>query len=48
MKVLLKDKITNTKEVRCDCNRHLFIIKGKEIFIKCKRCKRYHRVEIIK
>lgn len=48
MKVLLKDKSANTKEVRCDCNRYLFTIKDKRIYVRCKRCKRDHKVEIIK
>ncbi|MCM8781866.1 MAG: hypothetical protein NC828_02295 [Candidatus Omnitrophica bacterium] len=48
MKVLVKDKISNSKEVRCDCNRYLFTIKGKEIYVKCKRCKREHQLEIMK
>jgi len=48
MKVLIKDKSTNTKEVRCDCNRYLFTIKDKEIYVKCRRCKREHKVEITK
>jgi hypothetical protein len=48
MKVRIKDKKNNIKEVRCDCNRYLFTIKGKEIFIKCRRCKKEHKVEITK
>jgi len=48
MKVRIKDKKNNIKEVRCDCRRYLFTIKGKEIFIKCHRCKREHKVEITK
>jgi phage FluMu protein Com len=48
MKVLTKDKNSNYKEIRCDCNRYLFTIKEKEIYIKCRRCKREHKVEITK
>lgn len=48
MKVLVKDKIRNYKEIRCDCNRYLFSIKDKEIYVKCRRCKREHKVEITK
>lgn len=48
MKVIIKDKKANLKEVRCDCNRYLFTIRGKEIFIKCRRCKREHKVKIMK
>lgn len=44
MKVLVKDKISNSKDIRCDCNHYLFTIRNTEIFIKCKRCKKDHKV----
>jgi hypothetical protein len=48
MKVIIKDKKTGIKEIRCDCNRYLFTINGKEIYVKCRRCKKNHKVEIVK
>jgi hypothetical protein len=48
MKVIIKDKASGLKEIRCDCNRYLFSIHNKEIFVKCRRCKKKHKVEIVK
>lgn len=48
MKITVKDKNSNLKEIRCDCNRYLFTISGKDIYVKCRRCKKSHKVEIVK
>lgn len=47
MKVLVKEKNINHKEVRCDCNRYLFTLKERTLFINCRRCKREHKIQIL-
>lgn len=48
MKALAKEKVGDVQEVRCNCNRYLFSIGENKIYIKCRRCKREHEVEIKK
>jgi len=47
VKDMVKDKDVKYKVVRCDCNRYLFTLKDKKIFINCRRCKREHKIEIM-
>ena len=43
-----QDKTPKVEEIRCSCDRYLFTIIDKEIFVKCRRCKKNHKVEVAK